>query len=139
MPLLLLLLSSSSLLLKFLSDSNGIRTHNHLVRKQTFSHFTSFSYHIDFFKYGPVYRWLFSILRISLILSSRFHYGCLIFLVKKVFDITLTISIYSWRSNVSWIHWIRSRPPEVFLGKGVLKICNKFTPIENTHAEVRFQ
>ena len=31
----------------------------------------------------------------------------------------------------------RKRGPEVFLEKGILKICSKFT-VENTHAEVRF-
>ena len=31
----------------------------------------------------------------------------------------------------------RKSGPEVFLEKGILKICSKFT-VENTHAEVRF-
>ena len=32
----------------------------------------------------------------------------------------------------------RKSSPELFLEKGILKLCSKFT-VENTHAEVRFQ
>ena len=40
---------------------------------------------------------------------------------------TVTISWYIWQGISDWFKILRSSPPEVFLGKGVLKICSKFT------------
>ena len=39
-----------------------------------------------------------------------------------------TSSCWMWHLTLNWNHWIsRSSHPEVFLRKGVLKICSKFT------------
>ena len=58
--------------------------------------------------------------------------------------ITITLKDSQYPTSISTIYVLpvcsikyRSSRPDIFLGKGVLKICSKFT--ENTHAEVEFQ
>ena len=46
-------------------------------------------------------------------------------------------NVYKFVSNVLFLMTCRSSRPQVFVRKGVLKICGKFT--ENDHAEVQFQ
>ena len=53
------------------------------------------------------------------------------FFTRKYYDISQKYY------DIKQVSLSRSTPPEVSLGKSVLKICSKFK--ENTHAEVRFQ
>ena len=60
------------------------------------------------------------------ILNEELHFLCSVTSTTLPGDCLWNISFLILITN-SMIHSYRSRHPEVFLGKSVLKICNKFT------------